>query len=157
MKTLFALIALISASAAFAASATFVAPPAEFQSNSSYSLLSPVKVEVKSVSVFSEGMAKARISLNGVEKEYEAKVLFRDWDGGESHTRMEARVASDLLSDGFCDEYETAAYYVSFTEINEYGHYSIIRDPAMRAVRTYSYDRCHSGMETTEYVYSVKP
>lgn len=157
MKTLFAFIALISVSAALAASETFVAPAAEFQSDSAYSLLSPVKVEVKNVSVFSGGKARTLISINGIEKEYEARVLAREWDGGESHTRLEAFVKGDLLADGRCDEYEYVSYYVSFTEINEYGHYSIVKDPKMRAVKTYTYDSCHYPSEKTEYVYSVQP
>ncbi len=127
----------------------------EFNSTDAYELISPVKTEVLSVSTFTSTPGEATVSINGVEKTIAVKVIDSYMDGSETVTRYEGVVVRDTLVFGNDGEHEVVKYVLAFTEINEYGHYSIIEDASLRAEVEYTFDY-HTQTTKTVYPYTLK-
>ncbi|MCO4755024.1 MAG: hypothetical protein KC478_11125 [Bacteriovoracaceae bacterium] len=127
----------------------------EFNSSESYELISPVEIEVLSVSTFMSGPLSSKIAIDGKEKTISVKAIDSYMDGSETVTRYEGVIARDTLTYGNDGEHEAVEYVFAFTEINEYGHYSIIRDGSLRAELSYTFDY-HTPTTKTVYPYTLE-
>ena len=118
---------------------------ADIRTSNSYQLIQSIAVEVNDVRSFGMNDGVATITVNGKKNEYSLKTLSARRDGAETIKTFEAVLRKDLLADNVCDERESVQYFLTFTEINEYDHYSDIQDVSLRAEHKYTYDWCHSN------------
>ena len=155
MKAMIAFL-LIGATQLYAETFNFVNQnPVILNSSDSYSLISPVKVEIDSVKAVDFKSATVKVTLNGEEKTVKLNMIDSYREIPMTYTRYEGSVKTDYITYRRDGQVEKVEYIIAFTYANEFTHFSYIEDASLRAKVDFTFDY-HSETETTVYPYTVQ-
>lgn len=151
---LFASLVLI-ASTAFSQTFNFETKQSgDFQTSDTYKLPATVQVEIGHINVVNDEIAEVNVKFNGINKRVVMKIV----EGGflylGDQNVYKGIIETQNISDDICGEYESVEFEATITEEGEYDHYSFVTDMTLKAVKEYTYDSCHSEVQSTEYNYN---